>query len=84
MKDKKEVTITNIFQKMFWIILVVIQTSRGKGSKVSKGSEFCNKSVKSWLQDNDIEIHSAHNERKSVVVETVIRILKSKICKYIT
>ena len=30
-------------------------------TKVDKGSEFCNRSMKSWLQDNDIENYSTHN-----------------------
>ena len=40
--------------------------------------------MKSWLQDNDIEMHSAHNERKSVVAERFTRTLTNKIYKYIT
>ena len=39
---------------------------------------------KKWLKDNDIEIHSIHNERKSVVAERFIRTLKTKIYKYMT
>ena len=31
---------------------------------VDKGSEICNRSIKSWLQDNDIEIYSTYNEGK--------------------
>ena len=38
----------------------------------------------SWLQDNNIEMHSTHNEGKSVVAERFIRTLKTKIYKYIT
>ena len=29
---------------------------------VDKGSKFHNSSFKLWLQDNDIEIYSTHNE----------------------
>ena len=47
-------------------------------------SEFCNRSIKSWLQDNYIEMFSAVNEGKSVVAERFIRILKNKIYKYMT
>ena len=39
-----------------------------------------NKSVKSWLEKNDIEMYSAH-ERKSVVAKRFIRTLKNKIYK---
>ena len=40
--------------------------------------------MKSWLQDNDIEIYSSYNDRNSVIAEKLIRILKIKICKYRT
>ena len=40
--------------------------------------------MKSCLQDNDIEMHSIHNERKSVAAERFIRNLKTKIFKYMT
>ena len=40
--------------------------------------------MKSWLQNSDIEMHSKHTGRKSVVVERTIRTLKNKICTYIT
>ena len=49
-----------------------------------KGSEFCNRSMKSWLRDNDIEMYSTHNEEKSVVAERFIRTLNNKILKYMT
>ena len=51
---------------------------------VDKGSESCNSSFKKWLKDNDIEMYSAQNEGKSVVVERFIRTLKNKIYKHIT
>ena len=38
--------------------------------------------MKSWLEKNDIEIHSMHNEGKSVVAERFMRIFKNKMCKY--
>ena len=33
---------------------------------VDKSSDFYNKSMKSWLQDNNIKMPLTHNERKSV------------------
>ena len=36
---------------------------------VDKSSEFCNRSTKSWLQDDDIEMYSTQNERKSGIAE---------------
>ena len=40
--------------------------------------------TKSFLQNNNIEMHSTHNEGKSVVVEKFIRTLKHKMYKYMT
>ena len=40
--------------------------------------------MKSWLEKNDTEMHSTHNERKSAVAERFIRTLKNKIYKHIT
>ena len=40
--------------------------------------------MKSFLQNNNIEIYLAHNEGKSVVAERFIRTLKNKIYKYMT
>ena len=53
MKVKKGITITNAFQK-------ILKESSRKPNKiwVDKGSEFYNKSMKSWLEQNDIEMYS--------------------------
>ena len=40
--------------------------------------------MKSWLEKNDKEMYSPHNEGKSVVTERFIRTLKNKIYKYMT
>ena len=34
---------------------------------------FYNRTMKSWLQDNNIEMYSTDNEEKSVVTERFIR-----------
>ena len=64
LKDKKGITNTNAFQ-------TILDESSRKPNKISvdKGSEFYNRSMKSWLQDNDIETYSTHNEGKSAVAE---------------
>ena len=49
---------------------------------VDKGGEFYNRSMKSWLQYNDIGMYSVNNETKSVVAEKFIRTLRKKIYKY--
>ena len=56
LQDKNVKIITNGFQK-------ILIESGGKRNKtwVEKGSEFYNRSVKSWLQNNDIEMHSTHS-----------------------
>ena len=79
LKDKKGITITNVFQK-------ILKESNGKLNKicVDKGSEFYYRSIESWLKENDIEMYSTHNEGKSVVAERFIRTLKNKIYKYLT
>ena len=48
------------------------------------GSEYYNRSLKSWLEKNNIEMYSAYDEGKSVVAERFIRTLKSKNNKYMT
>ena len=49
LKDKKGITIANAFQK-------ILKESNRKPNKiwVDKGSKFYNRSIKSWLEKNDI------------------------------
>ena len=63
-----------------------LKESNSKQSKiwVDKGSEFYNRSMKPWLEKNDIEMYSTHNEGKSVVPGRFIRTLTNKIYKYMT
>ena len=79
LKDRKGVTIVNTFQK-------ILKESNWKSNKiwVGKGSEFYNRSMKSWLEKNNIEKYSIHSEGKSVVAERFIRTLKNKIYEYVT
>ena len=51
---------------------------------VNKNSTFYQRLMKSWLQDNDIEMYSTYNEGKSVAAERFIRTLKNRICNYMT
>ena len=72
LKDKKGVSIVNAFnnkRNKIW---------------VDKGGEFYNRSMKSWLEKNDIGMYSTHNEGKSVVGESFMRTIKNKIYKHIT
>ena len=45
LKDKKSITITHVFQK-------ILKEPTRKPNKIwiDKGSKFCNKSMKSWLE----------------------------------
>ena len=69
MEDKKGIIITHTFQK-------VLDESNRKQNKiwVDEGSELYNKS---WLEKNDLEMYSTHNEGKSVVAERFIRLKKN-------
>ena len=40
--------------------------------------------MKSWLQNNDVEMYSTHNKGKSAVPKSFIRTLKDSIYKYMT
>ena len=65
---KKGITITNDFQK-------ILKASNHKPNKIweNRRSEFYNRSMKSWLEKNAIEMYSTHNEGKSVIAERFIR-----------
>ena len=67
LKDRKGITITNTCQKN-------LDESADKPNKiwVDHGSEFYNRSLKSWLYHNGIEMYSTHNEGKSVLAERSI------------
>ena len=40
--------------------------------------------MKSWLEKNNIEMYSTHNEGKSVVTERFIRTIQNKIYNHMT
>ena len=77
LKDKNGITIANTFQE-------ILDESDRKPNKiwVDKDSEFYNRSMKSWLENNAKEIYSTHNEGKSVVDERFIKTLKNNIYKF--
>ena len=58
--------------------------SQTKKIWVDKGSKFYNRSMKSCLRNNVIEIYSTYNEGKSVIAERFIRTLENKIYEYVT
>ena len=74
LNNKKGITIANAFQK-------ILDESGHKPNKIwiDKGSGFYNRSMKSWLDKNGIEMYSTDNEGKLVVVERFIRTSKNEI-----
>ena len=79
LKDKKGVSIVNVFQK-------ILKESDRKPNKiwVDERSEFYNNYFKKCLSNNGVEMYSTNNEGKSVIAERLIRTLKSKIHKCMT
>ena len=79
LKDKKGLSIANVFQS-------ILKKFNRKPNKiwVDKRSQFFNRSMKSWLQKNSIAMYATHNEEKSVAADRFIRTLKNKISKYMT
>ena len=73
LEDKKGITVANAFQKM-------LKKSNRKPNKirVDKGSDFCNRSMKSLWENNSIEMYSTHNKGISIVTERFIRTLNNK------
>ena len=61
LKGKKVITSTNAFQK-----ILVVSGRKANKIWVDRGSEFYNRSMKSWLQDNDIEMYLTHYEREII------------------
>ena len=51
---------------------------------MDKVSEFYNRSSKSWVEKNAIEMYSVIIEGNSVVAERFMRTLKNEIYKYMT
>ena len=71
MKDKNGIIIANAFQK------ILDETNRNP-NKIWVDKEFYNRSMKSWLEDNDIEIYSTHSEKKYVVAGRFVITLKKQ------
>ena len=79
LKDKREISIINAFQK-------ILDNSNRKPNKiwVDEGGEFYNNLLKRFLKINNIDMYSTYNKGKSVVAEKFIRTLKNKIFKHMT
>ena len=57
----------------------MLNESKHKPNKiwVDKCSKFYNRSMKLWLEKNDIKIYSRYNEEKSVIAERFVTTLKA-------
>ena len=52
----------------------ILSNSKRKPNKIwaNKGSEFYNRSMKSWSQNNNIEMYSTHNQGESIVLKDLL------------
>ena len=82
LKDKNGIKITNAFQNISRSETLPNYNQSGcKPNKISvdKGSKFYKRSMKPWLQDNDVEM-----KRNMLLLQGFFRTLKYKIYKYMT
>ena len=93
-------TIIDVFSKYAWVMPLKTKTEKditkafdyvikGSGRKpsrlwVGKGTEFYNQMFKKYLEQNDIQMYSTHNERKAAVVERFNRTMKTRMWKYLS
>lgn len=74
LKSKNDTTVTNVFQNL-------LDESGRKPNKiwVDQSNDFYNRSSKSQLHENCIEMYSTHNEEISIFHQRFIRTLKKQI-----
>ena len=83
LKYKKCIEITNFFQKLDESnrsIRSVTLPKRTTYKERQPSKTLVDKL--SWLQDDNIEIYSTHNEEKSVVPNTLIRMIRKNLQIY--
>ena len=78
-RTKKSIAITTAFKNF----LDEFNSEGCKPNKIwiVKCSKFYHRSMSSWLQDNNVEMNSTHNEGKSDVADRFIRTLMKKVYK---
>ena len=61
----------------------IVNESNCKPKKlwVDQGRELYNKLMPEWVDNNDILMHSTHDEGKSIISERFIKVLKAQIYK---
>ena len=79
LKDKKGKTVLNAFIK-------IVTKSNCKPNQlwIDQGSEFDNKLIQEWLDNNDILMYYTKNEGKSVIAKRFIKTSKAKIYRKMT
>ena len=75
LKDKKGKTVVDAFDE-----IVNKSTCNPNKLWVDQGREFYNKPMQEWLDNNNVLMHSTHNEGKSVIAERFIKMSKAEIC----
>ena len=70
LKDKRQISIVNAFQK------IVSEGRKQNKIWVDQGGEFYNNLFRRFLKVNNIEMYSTYNEGKPVVAERFIKTLK--------
>ena len=79
LKDERGITINNDFQK-------VLDESKRKPNNIwiDKGSKSYNRTMKSEIEESEIEMYLTHDEGKSFVAGRFIKTSKNEIHKYMT
>ena len=75
-KDKNEESIIEIFNKWLKNCLIIESVT------MDEGTEFTNKKIKKWFEDNDIETFFTSDSHKLGIINRFHRTLKDKILKY--
>ena len=72
LRDKRGICVVNAFQK------IISDGCKPIKIGVDQGSQFYNKRFKRFLKINNMEMYSAYNDKKFVVAERFVRMLKTR------
>ena len=65
--------LSDICSRCAWFIRLHVEKGETITKDFKKYSELYNRSIKSWLKDNYVDIYSTHNEGKSEAPELFIK-----------
>ena len=65
--------LSDICSRYAWFICLHVKKGETITKDFKKYSEFYNRSIKSWLKDNYVDIYATHNEGKSEASELFIK-----------